>query len=157
MFSVDATGGEFYGQFSITPRSDGLRQERILLQLPRQFLPLWELRWCSACLEYDHVPARADNRAGHSRYNISDAAQQVPRCASCLPSYEPGDEWTVAGRPPSAHFKALVLGDHGVGKTALSRALCGRGFMDEYKSDTAGEDTPIKNAAFWCCLAFNHK
>ncbi|CAN0033897.1 unnamed protein product, partial [Ectocarpus fasciculatus] len=45
--------------------------------------------------------------------------------------------WTVPGRPPSALFKILVLGDNGVGKTALARALCGKGFLPEYSPDTA--------------------
>eukprot|EP00904_Undaria_pinnatifida_P001025 jgi/Undpi1/10923/HiC_scaffold_3.g01449.m1 len=45
--------------------------------------------------------------------------------------------WTVAGRPPSALFKVIALGDHGVGKTALSRALCGKGFDPEYTAGTA--------------------
>lgn len=53
-FSVDAIGGEFYGQFSITPRSDGLRQARILLQLPILFLSFWESRWCSTHLRSNH-------------------------------------------------------------------------------------------------------
>lgn len=48
-----------------------------------------------------------------------------------------GAVWTVAGRPPSALFKVLVLGDNGVGKTALARALCGKGFLPEYTPDTA--------------------
>ncbi|CAN0541577.1 unnamed protein product, partial [Ectocarpus sp. 8 AP-2014] len=33
--------------------------------------------------------------------------------------------------------KILVLGDNGVGKTALARALCGKGFLPEYSPDTA--------------------
>lgn len=48
-----------------------------------------------------------------------------------------GAEWTVAGRPPSALFKVLVLGDNGVGKTALARALCGKGFLAEYTPGTS--------------------
>ncbi|CAN0076964.1 unnamed protein product [Hapterophycus canaliculatus] len=46
--------------------------------------------------------------------------------------------WTVAGRPPSALFKVLILGDNGVGKTALARALCGKGgLLPEYAPGTA--------------------
>ncbi|CAM9618495.1 unnamed protein product, partial [Scytosiphon promiscuus] len=46
--------------------------------------------------------------------------------------------WTVAGRPPSALFKVLILGDNGVGKTALARALCGKGgLLPEYTPGTA--------------------
>ncbi len=43
----------------------------------------------------------------------------------------------MAGRPPSALFKVLILGDNGVGKTALARALCGKGFLPEYTPGTA--------------------
>lgn len=55
--------------------------------------------------------------------------------AFCLASK--GAAWTVAGRPPSALFKVLVLGDNGAGKTALARALCGKGFLAEYTPGTA--------------------
>ena len=70
------------------------------------------------------------------------ASSAVPPGCSCSPggallASTTGAAWTVAGRPPSALFKVLVLGDNGVGKTALARALCGKGFQAEYTPGTA--------------------
>lgn len=56
----------------------------------------------------------------------------------CFGHASSGAIWTVAGRPPSALFKILILGDNGVGKTALARALCGKGgLLPEYTPGTA--------------------
>lgn len=49
-----------------------------------------------------------------------------------------GAVWSIDQRPPSALFKVLLLGAHGVGKTALSRAMTNSGFSPEYRPGLEG-------------------
>lgn len=52
-----------------------------------------------------------------------------------------GEAWGVADRHPSALFKVLIVGAHGVGKTSLCRALTVGGFVSDYQPGFAGEGT----------------